>query len=51
MERDKEEDEHKKFQTPLAFVIDKQGKLRHALHSVHAHGHADEILNLIKELK
>lgn len=41
----------KNFKHTLAFVIDKQGKLRHALHSVHAHGHADEILNLIKELK
>ena len=33
------------------FVIDKQGKLRHAMYGVHAHGHADEIFNLIKELK
>jgi peroxiredoxin Q/BCP len=33
------------------FVIDKQGKLRHALYGVHAHGHAHEIFNLIKELK
>ncbi|MEQ1742376.1 MAG: hypothetical protein ABL869_07775 [Candidatus Nitrotoga sp.] len=41
----------KNFKQPPTFVIDKQGKLRHALHSVHAHGHADEILNLIKELK
>lgn len=33
------------------FVIDKQGKLRYALYGVHAHGHAHEILGLIKELK
>jgi peroxiredoxin Q/BCP len=33
------------------FVIDKQGMLRHALYGVTAHGHADEIFNLIKELK
>ncbi len=33
------------------FVIDKQGKLRHALYAVHAHGHAQEILKLIKEMK
>lgn len=33
------------------FVIDKQGKLRHALYGVHAHGHADEVLNLIREMK
>ncbi len=33
------------------FIIDKQGKLRHALYGVQAHGHAHEILNLIKELK
>ncbi len=29
------------------FVIDNQGRLRHALHSVHAHSHTEEILNLI----
>jgi thioredoxin-dependent peroxiredoxin len=33
------------------FVIDKQGKLHHALYGVHAHGHADEVLNLIRKLK
>ncbi|OGS81419.1 MAG: peroxiredoxin [Gallionellales bacterium GWA2_59_43] len=33
------------------FVIDRQGKLRHVLYGVHAHGHAQEILNLIKEMK
>lgn len=33
------------------FVIDKQGKLRHVMYGVHAHGHAREILKLIKEMK
>ncbi|MCG6932474.1 MAG: peroxiredoxin [Gallionella sp.] len=33
------------------FVIDRSGKLRHAMYGVQAHGHAQEILNLIKELK
>ena len=33
------------------FVIDKQGKLRHVMYGVQAHGHAQEILNVIKELK
>lgn len=33
------------------FVIDKQGKLRHVMYGIHAHGHAQEIFNLIKELK
>ncbi len=33
------------------FVIDKQGKLRHTLYGVHAHGHPREILKLLKEVK
>jgi len=33
------------------FVIDKTGKVRHALYGVHAHGHAQEVFNLIKEMK
>jgi thioredoxin-dependent peroxiredoxin len=33
------------------FIIDKQGKLRHALYGVHAHGHANEVIKLIKEMK
>jgi peroxiredoxin Q/BCP len=32
------------------FVIDRQGKLRHVMYGVQAHGHAQEVLNLIKEL-
>lgn len=33
------------------FVIDKQGRLRHTLYGVHAHGHPQEILKLVKEVK
>ncbi len=33
------------------FIIDKKGKLRHALYGVHAHGHPQEILKLLKEIK
>jgi len=33
------------------FIIDKQGKLRHVMYGVRAHGHAQEVLNLVKELK
>ena len=45
-------DGHKKVAIQRStFVIDKQGKLRHALYGVHAHGHADEILKLVKEMK
>lgn len=49
---DKEVDGVKKVSIQRStFVIDKQGKLRHALYGVQARGHADEIFNLIKELK
>lgn len=49
---EKEGDAHRKHVIQRStFVIDKQGKLRHVLYGVHAHGHAQEILNLIKELK
>lgn len=49
---DKEVDGHKKVSIQRStFVIDKIGKLRHALYAVHAHGHADEILKLIKEIQ
>jgi peroxiredoxin Q/BCP len=33
------------------FIINKQGKLLHALYGVHAHGHPQEILKLLKEIK
>ena len=49
---DKEVDGHKKVSIQRStFVIDKSGKLRHVLYAVHAHGHAEEILKLIKEMK
>jgi peroxiredoxin Q/BCP len=49
---DKEVDGHKKVAIQRStFVIDKQGLLRHVFYGVHAHGHAHEIFNLIKELK
>ena len=32
------------------FIIDKRGILRYAFYSVNARGHAEEILNLVKEL-
>ena len=49
---DKVVDGHKKVSIQRStFVIDKSGKLRHALYAVHVHGHADEILKLIKEMK
>jgi len=49
---DKEVDGHKKLAIQRStFIIDKQGMLRHTLYGVHAHGHAQEILKLIKEMK
>ena len=49
---EKEIDGHKKHVIQRStFVIDKQGKLRHVMYGVHAHGHAQEIFNLIKEMK
>ena len=33
------------------FVIDRTGKLRHVMYGVQAHGHAQEVLNLIKDMK
>lgn len=33
------------------FLIDRHGKLRHAMYGVQAHGHAQEVLNLIKDMK
>jgi peroxiredoxin Q/BCP len=49
---DKEADGHKTTVIQRStFIIDKQGKLRHALYGVQAHGHPREILRLIKEMK
>lgn len=49
---EKEADGHKKVVIQRStFIIDKQGKLRHVMYGVHAHGHAQEVFNLIKELK
>jgi len=51
-EQGKSADGHKKLAIQRStFVIDKQGKLRHVLYGVHAHGHPLEILKLIKEMK
>lgn len=49
---DKEVDGHKKVSIQRStFIIDKTGKLRHVFYAAHAHGHAEEILKLIKEMK
>src|SRR3990170_4520236 len=50
--QEKEVDGHKKLSVQRStFIIDKQGMLRHALYGVHAHGHAQEIIKLLKEMK
>ena len=49
---EKEVDGHKKLAIQRStFIIDKKGKLQHVLYGVHAHGHPQEILKLIKEMK
>jgi len=49
---EKETDGKKKMSIKRStFVIDKHGKLRHVMYGVQAHGHAQEILNLIKDMK
>jgi peroxiredoxin Q/BCP len=49
---EKEVDGHKKLAIQRStFVIDKHGKLLHAMYGVHAHGHAQEIINLIRNMK
>ena len=49
---EKEVDGQKKLSIKRStFVIDRRGDLRHVVYGVQAHGHAQEILNLIKELK
>jgi thioredoxin-dependent peroxiredoxin len=48
----KEVEGHRKIAIQRStFVIDKQGRLRHAMYGVHAHGHPHEILKLLKEMK
>lgn len=49
---EKEVDGHKQLAIQRStFIIDKQGKLCHVFYGVHAHGHPQEILKLIKEMK
>jgi len=49
---EKEVDGHMKMAIKRStFVIDKRGKLRHAMYGVHAHGHAQEILDLLEDVK
>jgi len=49
---EKEVDGHKKLAIQRStFIIGKRGELRHVLYGVHAHGHPQEILKLIKEMK
>ena len=50
--QEKDVDGHKKVVIQRStFVIDKEGKVRHALYGVHAHGHAQETIKLLKEMK
>jgi len=49
---EKEVDGQKKLSIKRStFVIDRRGELLHVMYGVQAHGHAQEVLNLIKELK
>jgi peroxiredoxin Q/BCP len=49
---EKEVDGQKKLSIKRStFVIDQHGKLRHVMYGVQAHGHAQDIFKLIKELK
>lgn len=49
---EKESDGQKKLVIQRStFIIDKQGRLRHVMYGVHAHGHAREVLNLVKEMR
>lgn len=49
---EKETDGQKKLSIKRStFVIDLNGKIRHAMYGVQAHGHAQDMLKLIKELK
>lgn len=45
-------DGHKKNRIKRStFILDHQGKLSHVMYDVHAHGHPQEVLNLIKKGK
>lgn len=49
---EKEVDEQKKMCIKRStFIIDQHGKLRHVMYGVHAHGHAQEIFNLVKDME
>jgi len=49
---EKEVDGHRKHVIQRStFVIDKRGVLCHVMYGVHAHGHAQEVFKLIKEMK
>jgi thioredoxin-dependent peroxiredoxin len=49
---EKEVDGHKQLAIQRStFIIGKKGELRHVMYGVHAHGHPQEILKLIKEMK
>lgn len=49
---EKEVDGQKKLSIKRStFIIDRNGKLRHVMYGVQAHGHAQEVLNLIKDMK
>ena len=49
---EKDVDGHKKQAIQRStFLIDKQGKVLHAMYGVHAHAHAQEVINLIRKMK
>lgn len=49
---EKEVDGHRKHVIQRStFVIDKQGKLLHVMYGTHAHGHPQEIINLLRGKK
>lgn len=49
---EKEVDGHRRLAVQRStFIIDRKGKLRHAMYGVHAHGHAQEVIKLLKEIK
>jgi peroxiredoxin Q/BCP len=49
---EKEVDGQKKLSIKRStFIIDKNGRLRHVMYGVHAHGHAQEIFNLVKDME